>query len=393
MKLLGLTTIYLLVITITCFAQTKEIVVIGEAAISNNNTMEARENALSKAKNNAIIKAMQSFITPPTIDNNIQIIEDNIFSKSDDLIKKIKVLDEEKQEANSLYSVKIRADLDMDQLSVLIKKLNLLESVMGNPKILSLIEEVSTSSVTSMVEDESSASIAIEEKLIEHGFDLVDKQQIKKIREDEMTEMGEFLINKIMDDPTAISRLVKKAQDFGAQYLLMGSSQILPGTETDGIFMANATFKCRVVDASTAEKIATTQATESGRGNNQNGADLIAGQRVGEVAASEIIPDIIQNWSKREMKGVIFNVKLYGVTSYAKQGRKLMKAIKEISGVTSCEQRLWDKKLGRLELEINYKGGGDTLVDELFTTVESLPGFENFDLQSQTGNDINFTLQ
>jgi hypothetical protein len=393
MRPFGLMVICFFLLTIICIAEVKEIVVTSEAKINDNNTMTAREEALTDAKSKAITKGLLSFVTQSTIDNNIQIIEDNIFSKVDDLIKKVKILDEDKQKNNTIYFVKIRANLDMDQLSVLVKKLNLLAGVMGNPKILSLIEEVSTSSVTSMVEDESSASIAIEEKLIEHGFDLVDRQQIKKIREEEMTEMGEFLINKIMDDPVAITRLVKKAQDYGAQYLLMGSAQILPGTETDGIFVANAAFKCRVVDASTAEKIATTQASESGRGNNQNGADLVAGQRAGEVAGLEIIPDIIQNWSKREMKGVIFNVKIYGVTSYAKQARKLMKAVKGISGVSSCEQRLWDKKLGRLELEISYKGGGDALVDELFTTAESLPGFENFDLQSQTGNDINFTLQ
>ena len=393
MKLFSFSIICFLILTVICSAQTREIVITGEAEISNNNTMAARENALTDAKVNAITKALQTFVTPPTIENNIQIIEDNIFSRSDDLIKKLKILDEDKQEESSQYSVKIRAELNMDLLSVLVKKLNLLEGVMGNPQILSLIEEVSTSSVTSMVEDESSVSIAIEEKLIEHGFDLVDRQQTKKIREDEMTEMGEFLINRIMDDPVAIGRLVKKAQDFGAQYLLMGSAQIIPGTETDGIFMANATFKCRVVDASTAEKIATTQASESGRGNNQNGADLVAGKRVGEVAALEIIPDIIQNWSKREMKGVIFNVKIYGVTSYAKQVRNLIKTVNNIAGVTGCEQRLWDKNLGRLELEINFKGGGDDLVDKLFSAVESLPGFDNFDLQSQTGNDINFTLQ
>lgn len=392
MKPFGLIAICFFTLYVISIAQIKEIVVTGEAQISESNTMAAREEALKVAKSNALTIGLLSFITQPTIDNNLQIIEDNIFSKSDDLIKKIKILDEDKQENDTIYFVKIRTDVDINQLSVLVKKLNLLAGVMGNPKLLSLIEEVSTSSVTSMVEDESSASIAIEEKLIEHGFDLVDKQQIKKIREDEMTEMGEFLINRIMDDPVAISRLVKKAQDYGAQYLLMGSAQILPGTESDDIFVANATFKCRVVDASTAEKIATTQASESGRGNTQNSADLIAGQRVGEVVGLEIIPDIIQNWSKREMKGVIFNVKIYGVTSYAKQARKLMKSVKEISGVASCEQRLWDKKLGRLELEINYKGGGDALVDELFGVVESLPGFENFDLQSQTGNDINFTL-
>ena len=191
MKLFSSSIIYFLIFTVICSAQTKEIVITGEAEISNNNTMAARENALTDAKVNAITKALQTFVTPPTIENNIQIIEDNIFSRSDDLIKKLKILDEDKQEESSQYSVKIRAELNMDLLSVLVKKLNLLEGVMGNPKILSLIEEVSTSSVTSMVEDESSASIAIEEKLIEHGFDLVDRQQTKKIREDEMTEMGE----------------------------------------------------------------------------------------------------------------------------------------------------------------------------------------------------------
>ena len=59
MKLFSFSIICFLILTVICSAQTREIVITGEAEISNNNTMAARENALTDAKVNAITKSLK----------------------------------------------------------------------------------------------------------------------------------------------------------------------------------------------------------------------------------------------------------------------------------------------------------------------------------------------
>lgn len=386
--------LFLILTVFPGYGQDKQVTVTGEAEIAGGNSMGARQQALTNAFRQAVEKGVGTLVQSTTLVQNMQLISDNIYSKSQGYVKDYEILEEGQRSNSNNYFVTIRAVVNMAEIGTDLRSLGILQDIMGNPKILSMIEEVSTSSGASVLIEDPSTSIAVEEKLKEYNFDLVDREQVKKIRSEEMQRMGEFFMDKLMEDPDAIARIAKKAQEFGAQYLLMGTALIKPGSRSGGVFQSNATFKCKVVDASTAEKVALTQKAESGRGNDRFSADMYAGQRVGEIAAAAIIPQIIQNWSKRANQGVIYIIKLYGVSSYGKIGRKFMKAVQNIPGVTSCTKRLWDAKLKRLELDVAFKGGsGDNLIDGIFEAVGIVPGFETFDLEEQTGNNINFRLK
>ncbi|MGA1196641.1 MAG: hypothetical protein ACO36I_09115 [Candidatus Latescibacterota bacterium] len=49
--------------------------------------------------------------------------------------------------------------------------------------------------------------------------------------------------------------------------------------------------------------------------------------------------------------------------------------------------------MGRLEIDGAFKGSGETLLDGIFDAVSMLKGFELFDLEEQTGNNMNFKLK
>lgn len=384
------TTCFLFLMVFLCYAQQKEYKSDALVDVLDKNTMAARENAINKALEEAVRKAVADILQSAAIEKHARILEDNIFSKAKDFVVEHKIIDEDHKLKKKKYFVSLRASVDTDKLRVEVKPL----LMAGNPKILSLIEEVSTTLVQGVLDEESSASIAVEDKLLERGFKLVDKEQVNKIRAEEMERMGENFRKNMMDDPQVIARIAKQAQKNGARYLLLGTVLITAKPESGSIFQSDATFKCKVVDATTAEKIAATQKAESGRGNTRESADMNAGQRAGEVAAATIIPHILRNWEGIQKTGESYIVKLYGITSYGRQVRKFIKAIKKIDGVTKCDERLWDDKLGRLEVDVMFKEGADgDLTDAIFDAVENIRGFEKFDLVNRVGNNLNFKMK
>jgi hypothetical protein len=393
MKLL-IGTLLSLLLCSYCYGQDRQVTVRAEGEIVGGNTLGARQQALIQAFRQAVEEGLGTLIESSTIVQNAAVISDNIYAKSQGYVKTHEVLNEGVEAESSTYFVEVRATVNLTEMGTDLRALGILKDMMGNPKILSLIQEVSTRSGQTSMIDESAASIAVEEALREHHFELVDREQVNKIRADEMARMGDLLLNRLMDDPDAISRMAKRAQEYGAQYLLLGSSLIESETTSGTAHRSNATFKCRVVDAATGEKVALTQKAESGKGKDRNSADMYAGQRAGRIAAEDIIPQIAQNWSRRANEGIAYVVKLYGVKSYGKQGRRFINALKGFPGVTQCTRRMWDARMGRLEVDVAFKGGtADDLLDGIFELAEGIPGMENLDLEEQTGNNMNFRIK
>ena len=296
--------LFILTFSTVLMAQDKDVVVTGEAAIQGGNTMGARQQALTAAFRAAVESGLGTLIQSSTTVKNFQLVSDKIYSQSQGYVKNYDVLQEGVNSSNSNYSVKIKAVVNLANLTTDLRALGVLENLMGNPKIMSMIDEVSVSKGESVLAQDPSSSIALEEKLKENNFELVDREQVNKIRQEEMERMGgDFNMEKMMDNPDEVKRIAQKAQEYGAQYLLMGTTIIEQSPPSGGRFQANAAFKCKIVDAATAEKVALTQKAESGIGNSVSSADMYAGQKVGESAALSIIPQIVQNWSKRSNSG------------------------------------------------------------------------------------------
>lgn len=382
-----------MVVTTTGSSNAQSVVAQGEAIVDGQNTLVARQQALAVAFRHAIEKGLGIYVQGQTLVQNAALLADNIYTKSQGYIRQHEIINEGLDASTGMYRVQIRADVNSEQLGMDLRSLGILKDMMSNPKILSLIEGYrNTKGQQERIED-NSAALAIETTLIDQQFDLLDREQVQQIRAAELSRMGEFYMERAFDDGEMIMRLAKRAQEQGAQYLIMGQATYgIDHTLTMGATV-QATIRCRVVDASTAEKIAVAQAAEVGRGQDFLAAELFAGNRAGKVVADKIVPQIIKNWSRRMNDGVVYNIKLYGIESYGLQGRKFMQIMQSIPGVTSCAKRMWDADLGRLEIDVAFKGSGETLLDGIFDAVSMLKGFELFDLEEQTGNNMNFKLK
>ncbi len=374
-------------------AQNRTVTVTGRAEVAGNNTMGARQQALNAAFRMAVESGVGVLVESSTLVKNAMLISDQIYSKAQGYVHNYDVVQEGAE--GSSYVVKITAQVSMADLTTDLKSIGVLQDIMGNPKIMSVIEElVYDKPETAILNEDPAASNAVEGKLLASSFELVDAEQVKKIRAEEMARMGEFYTDSLLENDALVARIAQKAVEYGAQYLLMGTSRLEPVSRGGGVYTVTGTFKCKIVDAATAEKIAVSQKSESGRGSSLAQANLFAGQRAGESAAEEIIPLIVQNWTKRANSGVAYIIKVYGITSYGTQARKLISALGSVNGVTTCNKRTWDAKMGRIEFDVTYKGGsGDDLLDGIFAAVEKVAELKGFDLEEQTGNNMNFRIK
>jgi len=270
----------------------KEVVVSGISDIVGGNTMAAREKAVVNAYRAAVESGLGTLVEASSIVQAATLIADNIYSKSQGYVKSFEVVSEGMGDAPMTYKVTIKAIVNMTQMGDDLRSLGILQDIMGMPKIMSMIDEVSTSSGASVLSSDPSAAIAVEEKLLKRGFELVDKEMVQKIRANEMARMDE-----LMEDADAITRIAKAAaEEYGAQYLLLGVANIEPYSDSGGMKTATSAFKCKIVDTSTGEKLATTQKAETGAGTSWSAADMNAGSRSGSLVADTIIPMLIQNW-------------------------------------------------------------------------------------------------
>ena len=379
----------------------KEVVSSGAANIVGGNTLGARQEALNQAFRAAVELGLGTLIEAQTFTGNYKLISDNIYAKSQGYVKSYEIINEGPGEAPNTYKVTIKAVVNLTDMGNDLRALGILQDIMGMPKIMSMIDEVSTSSGHSALSSDPSSSIAVEQKLLKRGFELVDKDVVSALRSQELARMRDDIkeqaafMGQFMEDDAAVLRLAEEAsRSYGAQYLLLGLAAIDPYPSAGAMKISTATFKAKIVDASTGEKIAAAQKSESGNGVSRAAADLNAGQRAGELMAEALIPQIIQNWSKRSQQGILYLVKVYGIEDYARQGLKFVTLLKTLPGVTNAVKRSWDAKLGRLEIDLTYRGGdSDALITGIFERAPEVPGFDNIQLDQAQGNNLVFRVK
>jgi hypothetical protein len=286
----------------------------------------------------------------------------------------------------------IRAVVNQQSLGDDARALGMLMDLVGKPKLMVMVDEYwwdggLPKDAQEKVDDPASAS-RMAELFLARGFELVDADMVKKLRESEMATMDD-----LMNDGAAITRLAQQAAaEYGAEVLVLGVSKIEPASVMGGKYTATASLNAKIVNASTGVLMGTRQESQSGVGISPEQARSAAGSRVGDAVAPVLMEQVLQKWQNQANNGQDFVVKLYNVGSFVQQGMKFITGIKGVSGVTQAKKRTWDEKLKRLEIDVTYKDGG---VDELtYAIVEALaPSFPTLELREAKGNNLNFYLK
>jgi hypothetical protein len=388
-----LSAIFLLSLSFHAIAQeSQSVTVTGMAQVSGDNALSARQAALSDAMRKAVETGLGTMIESRTLVENFALVNDQVYSRAKGFVSSYEVLSE--KEEHGTYIIAIKAEVNKSKLGNDLRAIGLLQDVLGKPKMMVMVDEfwwdpgVAMES-QSAVDDPASAS-KIAEIFLTKGFSLVDPQMVKKLRGQEL-----MMMNDLMNNESAVAEIAKKAaQEYGAEVLVLGICKVEPISDAGGKYTASASFSSRVVDASTGALMGTKQFAQSGAGTSPESARVMAASRAGDGAAVVLMDQVLNFWQDKANNGSDYIVKLYNVESFVKQGMGFIKTIKNVSGVNSAKKRSWDESLGRLEVDLTYKGGD---VDELtFAILEALmekPAFENIELREAKGSNINLYLK
>ena len=353
----------------------KEVTVSGESLITNGNIPEARNHAIHDALTQAVQAGIGVYINATTVVENAELIEDKILSESQGYITSYNVLTEET--IDTRYRVTVKAVVAIDAIKDELTGLGLLKYEMDYPRLMVVVGTTSGE----VNEAAKSARIELEKIFTSKHFDLIDQSSSERLH-----DQTKLLLDVTKDTVVA----AKIGLDYHADVVLTGivDSEHRPGTDA-----TNDKAKCRLtvraVDSGNAKVLASTEAAASSSGSSGAEALSRAGSRAGEKAARYINKEIIKWWEEMSKTGVTYRITLKNVTQYA-DATVFENTIKSISNVVGVSEKSFGGTF--LECTVTYRGKDKAaFTRSIFSHIKNKKGFENFNLESSTGNNLIFS--
>ena len=340
--------------------EAKEVVATGLGSIMGGDVAHARDDAIEDALRTSVENAVGVYLTSETQVENYQLIEDNIYSKTQGYIQKYDVIREEKRN-EQLYEVTVKAvvkmaDLknDLDAIATLIRRKN-------TPRMMVMIDERNIGEAPGLFHyfdvDMNTAETTIIETFMEKGFRFVDQATVKRNLE---RAQAAAILEGDAAQAAALGRKV------GAEVVLTGKALAkatvveVYGTKQRS---QQATVTARAIRTDTGDIIA----TGSAQGAFPHIDDAVGSARAIQKACAQLSEDImnkiLDRWQADVSSGTTITLNVRGVKSYS-QLNKFKSALKYyVRDLISVEQRDWYE--GFATLEVVMPGNSDDLAQRL----------------------------
>ncbi len=240
-----------------------------------------KDEAVRDAMRKAVEQGAGTFIYSQSKTKDFVLVKDTVLARSAGFVQSRKILSSEEM-VDGTWEVKIRAVVSVKGVKDTWGAVKVLLKEMGRPKIMVFISE----KIGDRTVEDSTVQTRIESMLLENGFLLVNKEQLKAIdRKDLQSAVAE-------DNPAAVQAIAKR---FGAQLFISGSANATAGqTKTvSGIrlhpYQAEANVKCYRSD--TAQLLAAIP------GQPTRGVDRVwrsAANKALDAQAKQIAPEVTQ---------------------------------------------------------------------------------------------------
>jgi|GEM_PF-1527093 hypothetical protein len=109
-------------------------------------------------------------------------------------------------------------------------------------------------------------------------------------------------------------------------------------------------------------------------------------------SAKKVAKELRENLKKYVFDGRFYTVRLIEVGS-ARDASSFVSAVAKLDGVKSVKQTLYSKNDRTAEYEVQFRGTPNDLMERIFDSLITKPGFENLDLSTLRGNELIFTMQ
>lgn len=337
----------------------QEVTATGMGSIINGDVAHARDDAIDDALRTAIEQALGTMISSETLVENFQLIDDNIFSKTEGYIQHYQVVEEGKRD-ESLYEVTVKAivkmsDLinDFDAIATLIRRKN-------TPRMMVLIDETNigeTPGYHLVTANLNTAETAIMEQFMAKGFRFVDQETVK-------ANLNRSVAAAILQGDNAKAATLGKS--YGAEVVITGKA-VAKATETEAfgakIRSQQATVTARAIRTDTGDIIA----TGSAQGAFPHIDDMTGGAKAIQKASAQLSDDLMQKilgrWQADVNTGTTITLQVGGITSYSQLKKFESSLTYYVRGLTSVARREYSGSMATFEVQL--KGNADDLAQRL----------------------------
>ena len=349
----------------------REVTATGESLVENNNIPAARQRAIEEALRKAVEQELGLLINSETMVKNYRTLEDKIFSKSQGYVLKYSILSE--HTLGNRFRVTVQAVVSMESIRDDLMAFGILKQQMHNPRLM-IVVGTRNGQVDAAAR---SVRIQLEKTLSEKHFDLIDPAASESLHNN--TKM---LLDVTRDTVIA----AKMGLDYQAEVVLTGivDSEHTPGGDISHD-KARTTLTLRVIDASTAKILASTEESATGVASSGDEALSKAGVKASEQAAIYASNEIEKWWNELKNNGIPYRITLKGVNRYP-DAILFEDTVQSIDNVISLNERVFGG--GFLECDVVYKGKKSNLTRAIFSKFSGKPGFENLNVEITTGNNI-----
>ncbi len=389
----------------TGLAQEGVVEAIGEANITNGDTVAAKKAALADALKKCIEKVVGISITSEftaeqqeTLKNNQSEfqskVRDSLVQKADGFIQRYEVLEERAE--GTVMRVKVQAHVFESKVKAEVKKLGDLIAAAGNPKLMLVIQEVIVGADGGKkVQKESVLASNLEKELLARGFELRGKSAATGVADDSVKQFDAWMENS---DAAA-----KVARNEGADILIFGRVEINDKgvmEETAGLAALKGQRRVEIVsvirgmNAATREVFSSKPVQMASIGTNIERALHRAFQGKGNNLVAQTFNDLLEDlkasFRKTADQGQSYVIVLRGVKSFRKQGQAFIEMLGKVSGVSNVKQKSFTGEL--LSIDVSCKCTPQELQNGIFQATGSAAELGSLDVESVSGKELSFKL-
>ncbi len=325
------------------------VVLLAQGTITAEGFGESEDAALNDALRNAVQQGVGTIIAAETISANYQMLSDQILNRSAGFVRSYTELNK-RQESDGVWRITVSAEVHAIQDTLLTDQLarELLYRFAGSPRFLVLLDDSDSPERGS-----ASAEIALIERFIDNGIDVVEPTQIENLR-------SKYGVGAILSAEAAT--LAALGTETGASIIILGNARAEEATQFRGqlgpMRSVNAVIQARVFRADTGEIICAGDAT--GREVSVTVVDAVARayREAADSVSKEFLLEVLRLWSQQQSSPASFDVSITGV-NYSLKNQLIEYLRTQVDGIHSVQQLRYSDRV--LELNLDFMGSIETL--------------------------------
>lgn len=330
------------------------------------------KDALRDAQRKAVERGAGTFIYSQSETKDFALVRDTVLARSAGFIQSYEIISTTKNDDDTV-TVKAKVVVSIKGIEDTWGVVQNFLKQMGRPKIMVFVNE----KVDGVPSEDSTVQTMIEKRLLDSGFQLVNKEQIKAIDKKDLTAAA------AEDKPDKLQAIAKK---FGAQLFVSGSAEAgAAGVgEPNGVrifkYGAKGNIKCYSSD--TANMFSAENANEFSADRAKIDAADKALKALGEKIALKTQNDILRAWQDAlEGRGEV-KLEVDGITF--KQKDALTDSLKAVTDITDVPEPEFHNKVAEYNLQAK------STAKEL---AKKLAKIDNLDITDVTQNVIKATFK